>query len=157
MESNTLKLLCFVIDSQKYALPLDSVEVVIRSQAITVLESSVASFCGIIDFHGEIIPVISLRKRFGLADHTIRITDRFIIVKLDNKKAGIIADDVGDIIYIQSDQIIESSEIFKGLRYIRILNRENGIILIYDMNSIFNEEEEIELLRLSELYPNVNI
>lgn len=154
MENFTSEYLCFVIDGQSYALPLDSIEVVIRAQTITELENKAPFFHGIIDLHGEIVPIISLRKRFNLDEVQIRLTDRFIIINLKKFKVGINVDQVTDIIKVSPDEVIESTEIYRGLRYMKILNRESGIVFIYDMDSILDKDEEIELQRVLESFNN---
>ncbi|MFA6334903.1 MAG: chemotaxis protein CheW [Bacteroidales bacterium] len=148
MKNNSSEFLCFVVENQRFALPLNRVDIVIRSQAVTRLENNIDFLCGVIDLHGDIIPIISLRKRFRLTETDIDITDRFIIVDAGSRRVGIIAEQVDDIITIPNDELKESTEIFNGLRYIRIFSQENGIVLIYDIDSIIDKNEEIELQKV---------
>lgn len=148
MKNNSSEFLCFVVENQRFALPLNRVDIVIRSQAVTRLENNIDFLCGVIDLHGDIIPIISLRKRLRLTETVIDITDRFIIVDTGSRRVGIIAEQVDDIITIPNDELKESTEIFNGLRYIRIFSQENGIVLIYDIDSIIDKNEEIELQKV---------
>lgn len=145
MRENSSGYLCFIINGQKFAIPLDIVESVIRSQAITQLEKEVSFLRGIIDFHGEIIPIISLRNRFNLPTREIQLTDRLIIINTSIRKVGLIAEHVDDIIDITPDQVKDSSLIFNGLKHVKVLSHQEGLILIYDIESIISKNEEIEL------------
>lgn len=154
MNNSSSEILCFIIDGQKFALPLNAIDIVIRSQAITHLENTLSFLCGVIDLHGEIIPIISLRKKFHMTEADIKITDRFIIVNTEKRKVGIIAEQVEDIIQVQEDQVKESTDLFRGLRHIRVLNREDGMVLIYDIESIIDKDEEIGLQQVLSSYLN---
>jgi len=157
MEKYTSEFLCFVIDEQYYALPLESIDVVIRAQTITELENKAPFFHGIIDLHGVIVPIISLRKRFSLEEINVKLTDRFIIINSENRRVGIIVDEVANIITVAPEEILESSEIYSGLRYLKIINRENGIVFIYDLNSLLDKNEEVELQKILDSYQKKRI
>lgn len=148
MKENSSGYLCFVINGQKFAIPLNIVESVIRSQAITQLEKDIPFLRGIINFHGEIIPIISLRKRFNLPTGELQLTDRFIIINTGIRKIGIIAEHVEEIIEIDPDSIKDSSLIFNGIKHIKVLSHQEGLILIYDIESIISKDEEIELQQI---------
>ena len=140
--------LLFQLDSQNYAFPLNSVFTVIPSQSITELESSIDFFCGIIDYHGEILPVINLRKKFRLNDSEMKISDRFIIAETDNGKIGFIVDAVDEIISVIPEEITESTTIFNGLSYVRLVNLETGIVMLHDPEKILTEPDYIEMKRV---------
>jgi len=152
MEKYTSEFLCFIIDEQCYALPLESIEVVIRAQTITEMENKSPFLHGIIDLHGVIVPIISLRKRFSIQEAKIRLTDRFIIINTGKRSLGIIVDEVTNIITVAPEEILESSEIFNGLRYMKVVASESGFIFIYDLNSLLDNNEEIELKKILDSY-----
>jgi chemotaxis signal transduction protein len=81
--------------------------------------------------------------------------NHFCICPVFGEYFRIIVDEVTNIIKVSAEELVESSEIFCGLRYIRILNSESGIVLIYDLDSIIDDKEEIELQRLLESYNNI--
>ena len=75
MKSESLELLTFKIEGQSFAFPLSFVEKVIHAQTITHIEKAPNFIEGVIDIKGEIIGVISLRKRFSLVDKNLSISD----------------------------------------------------------------------------------
>lgn len=60
------KLVVFTLDNQKYALHLSAVETIIRAVEFTALPKTPKIVNGIINFHGKIIPLFNIRKRFNL-------------------------------------------------------------------------------------------
>ena len=61
-------LVVFTRDNQKYALHLSAVETIIQAVEFTALPKAPKIVNGIVNFHGKIIPVFNIRKRFNLPD-----------------------------------------------------------------------------------------
>ncbi|PYP83488.1 MAG: chemotaxis protein CheW [Blastocatellia bacterium AA13] len=71
--------LVFSLDRRRHALPLSVVERVIRAVEIMPLPNSADDVLGVINVQGRIIPVLSLRKRFGLEERPVHPEDQIII------------------------------------------------------------------------------
>lgn len=80
-----VEILSLELDDFRYALPLASVEQVIRSVAITPLPGAPAVIAGVIDLRGRIIPVIDLRRRFGLAERPVGLDEQFLVVAIHDR------------------------------------------------------------------------
>ena len=63
----SVEALLFELAAQRFAVALGDVIEVVRAVAIRRLPSAPAITLGIIDVRGEIIPVLDVRARFGLA------------------------------------------------------------------------------------------
>ena len=63
-----VQLLTFWVDDQEYALNIHHVVQVVRMVAITRSPRAPKIVEGMINMRGKVIPVISLRKRFSLAE-----------------------------------------------------------------------------------------
>jgi purine-binding chemotaxis protein CheW len=78
-------LFVFSLDAQPFALPLAVVERVVRAVAVTPLPRMPQIILGVINLQGRIIPVINLRKLFGLeaadAPPELELSDYLIIVQ----------------------------------------------------------------------------
>jgi purine-binding chemotaxis protein CheW len=73
--------LVFALDDSLYALPLPSVERVIRAVEITALPGAPRIVLGVIDARGRIIPVLDIRMRLGLPERELACDDRFIVAR----------------------------------------------------------------------------
>ena len=60
------RLAIFSLENQRYALHLTTVERVVRMVAVSPLPMAPAIVIGVINFHGRVIPVLDLQRRFGL-------------------------------------------------------------------------------------------
>ena len=100
------KYLTFLIQNKYYAFPIAAVKEIIEVQDITAVPE-VPSYCkGIINLRGEIIPVMSMRKKFELPDKENTNATRILILKLEgNSKIGILVDEVREVVTLSEDDV----------------------------------------------------
>jgi len=156
MSNKGTEILCFSMDEQRFAISLDSVERVLRAQAVTAVPDSPEFICGVIDYHGEVIAVINLRRRFNLQSRPIELNDRFIIAKTPSGKLALIVDEVEGVLIPDEIDLYEAKQIFPeidtGLKLVNILREDKGIILIYDMEKFLSGKEEIKLQEINRTF-----
>jgi len=85
------------IDSEKYALRINEVHEIIRMQDITKIPNSEEHIKGVINLRGRIIPIISLRHRFGLPETDYTKNTRIVVVNYENEMIGMIVDIVSQV------------------------------------------------------------
>ena len=124
----------FSLDNFRYALRLALVERVILAAAVTPLPEHAGNILGIINVHGEIMPVINTRKVFGLPVREIIPGDMFIIIRTELRKIILVADSVEQVTGFDPGEMTKASEIIPEYPEIETIARlDNGIILIHDM------------------------
>ena len=106
-------LLVFVVEKRHFAIHLEPVERVIRAVAVTKPVDSPGFIEGVIDFYGEIIPVINMRLRFSYPPHNLRLSDKFIIVNTSKRKLALIVDEVENVLSPESQDLFDSKDIIK--------------------------------------------
>jgi len=79
----------FTLNDQEHALPLSIVESVVRSVEVTKAPNAPELMMGLINFRGEIIPVINTRRCFGHPDRPLSVHDRFIIASVNHRKMAV--------------------------------------------------------------------
>ncbi|MEI6455717.1 MAG: chemotaxis protein CheW [bacterium] len=143
---NNTQVIVFLIDNQSYAIPLHNVDRIIRAVEITPLPKAPETVSGVIDYHGTLIPVLSMRKRLNLAPREITANDRFILAKTGRRTVILIADEVAGLTEIPGDRIVPAKNIVKEPAIEGIIRGEDGIIYIYDLNTFFilGEEEMLD-------------
>lgn len=83
------------IGTEQYGIDIKYVDNIVRNQHITRIPKAQPYFKGVINLRGDIIPVMSLRLKFGLEPDEYTNTTRIIIIKLEPHSAiGIIVDEV---------------------------------------------------------------
>ncbi len=148
MDANTENLLIFTIEKQRFALNIDAIDRIIRSVAITRLTDLPQFVEGVIDYYGEIIAVINLRKRLGYPVETLKLSDRFIIVKTGNRKVALIVDDIDKLLKPDTKDIYNAKDLDAGMQFRKAIREDDGIIFIYDLECLLNQIQEIELEKI---------
>ena len=133
----------FHIEQQTYALYLNNILKVVRSVEITPLPKAPEIVVGIIDFHGEIIPVINIRKLFNLPVRKIMLEDQFIIAKTSYRTIALIVDSVEEISGVSDHETTDTKELLPFADYLSgIVKIKNDIILINDLEKLLSLSEQ---------------
>lgn len=143
------EVLSFNSGEVQFAIPLKYVDKVIAAQEVTPVEKETDYIRGIIDLKGEIVPVLSLRRKFNIEEREIRSGDKFVILFFLNSKIALIAEDNCDIISIPDESIKDIKTIFNGLSSVKLVNGKTGIMYIYDPETFLSKDESIEVTELS--------
>lgn len=94
------------IGTEQYGIDIKYVDNIVRNQRITRVPKAQHYFKGVINLRGEIIPVMSLRLKFGLEPDEYTNATRIIIIKLEPQSAiGIIVDEVKEVVTLGEESI----------------------------------------------------
>jgi len=108
VESSTAQLagqlVVFSLADEEYALPIGKVQEIIRYTEPRAVDSGVHWLRGVISLRGKIIPVCDLAARLGLS-HEQAETAKIVIVDTQDSTAGVIVDDVHEVLSVTADQL----------------------------------------------------
>jgi purine-binding chemotaxis protein CheW len=139
-------LVTFVLGEQRYALRLASVHRVLRMAEVTSLPQAPDVVVGVIDLQGEILPVLSMRKRFGLSESKISLTDQLIVADTPARRVVLIVNAVTGLIERTTEEITEAETIVPGAQYVEGIARlEDGLVFIHNLDRCFSPPEEQQL------------
>lgn len=134
------------IGVEQYGIDIGYVDNIVRMQKITRVPKSQEYFYGVINLRGEIIPVMSLRKRFGLGNDEFTDKTRIIILKPEQQDPiGIIVDMVKEVVSLSSDSVDKVPSDGKDdlIRYISGVGKSNGgLISILHINNVINDNQQ---------------
>lgn len=107
-----IELLTFKLDSQLYAIEITSVLEIKRQQDIARLPHAPEAMAGVINLRGNILPILHLRSQIGLPLTEETASQMLIVVREEDQSAGLLVDDVCDILTISNSAFQESPETF---------------------------------------------
>jgi purine-binding chemotaxis protein CheW len=137
----------FQLDQQRYALRLGTVKRAIPAVEITPLPQAPDTVLGIINMHGQIIPVFNLRRRFHLPEREIEVNDKLIIAATARRIVALAVDSVGDVIEHAEQEVIDAGTVLPLMEYVEgIMKLADGMVLIHNLDTFLslNEEEALE-------------
>ncbi len=92
-----LQVVGFRIGNETYGVRIAAVREIVRVPEITSVPNAPESIEGVINLRGKIIPVMDLRKRFGLAEIHTDKKNRILVVELENKLLGLIVNSASEV------------------------------------------------------------
>jgi len=138
-----LSLIVFNLGEQRYALHLSAVERVVRIVSVTPLPGAPLIVHGVLNTHGRIIPVIDLRKRFGLPVRETALSDSLILAHTPRRMVALMADSVDGLLESSRRSVAEATEILANVPYLNgVAKLEDGLVLIHDLASLLSLDEE---------------
>ena len=109
-ENDAKQYIVVKIGSEQYGIDISYIDNIVRMQKITRVPKIQTYFKGVINLRGEIVPVMSVRKKMNLDDDVITNASRIIILKLEEKGTiGIIVDEVKEVVTLGTDEIDKAS------------------------------------------------
>jgi purine-binding chemotaxis protein CheW len=143
------QLVVFKLDEQQYALPLATVERVVRVVEVTPLPKAPDIVLGVINLQGKIIPVMSMRTRFALPEAETSLSDQIIVADTATRTVGLLVSSVSGIIERTVEEVTVTEKIVPGAQYVEgITKTEDGILFIHDVDRFLSAREEQQLERL---------
>jgi purine-binding chemotaxis protein CheW len=100
-----LQLVSFHVGQEEYGLDILRVQEIIRLQQLTRVPNAPESMDGVMNLRGKIIPVIALRKRFGLEQAPTDRQTRIVVVEVQGTVLGFIVDSVSEVLRIPADTV----------------------------------------------------
>ncbi len=99
--SQTLPMLTFSIDKQRYAISIEDVIEVASIVEIASIADSRPELLGVVNRHGDVLPLLDLRQLLGLEKTTIDNSTLFIVTQYNEQYLGLVVDDVHQVEYIE--------------------------------------------------------
>lgn len=88
----------FVVGDVTYALEIASVREIVAPLPITALPHTPPPVPGVADHRGEVVPVVDLRTRFGLAPRSWQDRrSKWILVDVGGRTVGLVVDSVTEV------------------------------------------------------------
>lgn len=145
LDSNEiLQLVTFRLGNEEYSLDILSVQEIIRHMELTRVPKAPQFVDGVINLRGRVIPVLDLRKRFGLSADENTEDTRIIVVDISDKTVGFKVDAVSEVLRLPADTVEPPPSIVTDVdsEYIKGVGKIDGrLIILLDVTKILNSTE----------------
>ena len=149
MEMNTVnearQYIVVTLGNEQFGIDIQYIDNIVRMQRITRVPKAQNFFKGVINIRGEIIPVMSLRLKFGLPEDQFTNATRILILKIEPQAAvGIIVDEVREVVTIDADNIdkIANTNNDEKAAYLAGVGKNGeNLISLLNMHSVIIEKE----------------
>jgi purine-binding chemotaxis protein CheW len=146
------KFTIFTIGDEIFGMGIERVVEILKIQRIFTIPGLPEFLSGVMSVRGNIVPVIDLRRRFGLKPSGKK--ERIIMVRYGKEKIGFLVDDIKEILSLSPEEIRTPPSIFKGFKteYLTGLGKHaESIIILLNIDNLLTSEEKIQLKESIEL------
>jgi purine-binding chemotaxis protein CheW len=144
MGRQEIQLACFKLAAEMYAVDIMRIKEIIRPQKLTTVPHAAAFVDGMINLRGTVIPVVDLRKRFGLPRADGDRRTRVIICAVTGKFVGLLVDEVTEVRQYLRREVRPTPEFVKGKGvdlFMAVCQRENDLVMLIDLEKLFTASE----------------
>ena len=145
--STMIEIIEFTLAAESYGIESAFVREVNTLKDFTQLPGVPSFILGIVNIHGQILPVIDLKKFFNLPEKGLGELDKVIILYDDQMEFGILADEVKGTKVIYREDVLPVPLTVTGIgeKYLKGVTKDRLIILsaenlLSDKNIVVNEE-----------------
>jgi purine-binding chemotaxis protein CheW len=152
------QLVIFNLANEDYGVDIAAVDGIVKMQTITAVPHAPGFVEGITNLRGEVLPVIDLRKRFGLPQGETTKDTRIVNVKVGGTKVGMIVDEVSEVLRVAEEDVEPPSPLVttvdgdQGARnaFITGIAKVNGqqsesadgrLVILLDLAKVLSTEE----------------
>ena len=132
--TNQIPILTFILADKRYALRVDHVVEVAAMMQYSPIADSIPSLLGIINRHGEVVPLIDLRIVFDYVAPPIDTSVLFIIAQYNETLVGLVVDAVYQVEYIHEGDLRVAPG---GGRWVeQVVGYHDELLQIIDLSAI---------------------
>ena len=137
------KYIAVMVHDEQYGIDINFIDNIVRMQRITRIPKSQNFFPGVINLRGEIIPVMSLRKKFGFDNDEYTPKTKILILKPEPQASiGLLVDEVKEVVSLTDediDHVVASEE--KSTYITGVGKHAKGLVSILNVASVLAEKE----------------
>ncbi|MCK4739313.1 MAG: chemotaxis protein CheW [Deltaproteobacteria bacterium] len=144
-----IKLVTMGLGTERFAVPIEEVKEIIAKYEIVPLPKMPAFIEGIISLRGTIVPIVDMRKRFGMAAREAGADAKVVVVDLEGLSVGIQVDTVFQVLKISRGEIKEPPALVAGLKaeYLEGVAEVDGALTVaLNLENIFSSTEKMSLI-----------
>ena len=155
--AGTIQIVTFPVGGEEFGLDIGAITEVIRPLPVTALPHMPPFIEGVINLRDRIIPVVDLRKRFGIPGaRSDPRKARMIISRgallagtgASGGRLGLVVDGVREVMHVPSGQIERAPEAAtgQGAAFLAGVARTGGgLVILLDITKVLNREERAAL------------
>jgi purine-binding chemotaxis protein CheW len=142
-----VQLVTFRVAGQDFAFNIFQVERILRYEAPARLPKAPEFLEGVLQYQGNAVPVVDLRKRLGV-EAPLKDETRIIVLEMDGGRIGMVVDAVTEVMQIGAGEVTPPPPIVQGLAadYITgLVGRNAGTIIVLNTGKLLASKEKLAL------------
>ena len=134
-----VQLVVFELGGERFGVEIERVHEIIRRPEVTQVPRAPEFVEGVINLRGRIVPVVSLRNRFGFEAGQATRSTRIVVVEVGGATIGMVVDAVAEVARVSEASIEPPAAIVSSLNneFLRgIAKRTDDLIVLLDLERV---------------------
>jgi purine-binding chemotaxis protein CheW len=148
-----VQLVSFKIGVEEFGVDILKVQEINRMLDVTRVPNAPEHVEGVINLRGKVIPIINLRRRFGMERKERDKDTRIVVVELSGKVVGFVVDAVSEVLRIPRNVTEPPPSLVAGVEaeYITAVGKlEDRLLILLDLEKVLSMEEKESLQMITE-------
>ncbi len=139
-----IQLACFSLGENLFAVDIMRIREIILPQRLSALPRVSPLLEGVINLRGAVIPVMNMRKRFGMPESSEGVAGKLLIVSLARQTLALVVDNVLEVITVAARDIKPPLDTVDGIGMEYLLGvclSGDRVFMILDIDSLLIQSE----------------
>jgi purine-binding chemotaxis protein CheW len=142
------QLVIFELGEEKFGVNIAAVESIIKMQALTKVPHAPGFVEGVTNLRGVVLPVIDLRRRFGMLTQEATKETRIVVVNLEGIKVGMVVDSVSEVLTIEDKSVEPTPPMVSTVDsafIVGIAKIEHQLVILLELEKVLSVKEKSRL------------
>lgn len=144
----------FKLDKEEYGIDIMNVKEIGPYQEPVKVPNTPNFIEGIVNYRGDVIPIVNLKKRFNLNELNVNKNTRVIVINIKTKQVGFVVDEASQTVRFEEKDIEMAPDIISNVDsdYITgVGKKDDRLILLIDLEKVLTdtEKQKIESMDLN--------
>ncbi len=150
---NVSQIVSFRLANEEYGIDIMRVQEIILMGQITCMPEVPDYICGLINLRGHVIPIVDLRRRFGLPAADNDEHTRIIVVNVNRQTIGIVVDAVNEVLRVNPDQGEPPPSSVAGIDHdyiLALIKFDEKLLILLSIENVLSNEEKAKLAEIGD-------
>ncbi|MCB9878365.1 MAG: chemotaxis protein CheW [Planctomycetes bacterium] len=143
-DTKSSQVVSFRLGDEEYGVDIMTVQEIILLGCITQVPEVPEHVLGVINLRGNVIPILNLRRRFGMPDQPADDATRIVVMNLKGRTVGVVVDGVNEVLRLTDEEVsaTPASLVGAGKDYVKgLARRKERLLILLDMARLLGGSE----------------
>jgi purine-binding chemotaxis protein CheW len=138
-----IQFVIFDVDRRQYGIDLSQVERAVRAVDYAPIPQALEGVVGLINYHGEVVPLLSIRMKLGRLERQVHPDDHYLIVRTARRTVALLVDGVRGTVQLPAGSVVPPDSVLPSSEHIAgIVDYHGELILIHNLDRFLSPDDD---------------